>query len=100
MGISGVFYPISGFPEWLQWVGQAFPLYWLALGLRSAMLPDAMAVAEIGESWRHLETAAMLGLWAVAGILLAPLVLRRMARRQSGSVVKEQQRKAMQQRTT
>ncbi|MEV5504682.1 ABC transporter permease [Nonomuraea fuscirosea] len=100
MGISGVFYPISGFPEWLQWVGQAFPLYWLALGLRSAMLPEAMAVAEIGESWRHLETAAMLGLWAVAGFLLAPLVLRRMARRQSGSVVEEQRRKAMQQRTT
>ncbi|QYC38177.1 hypothetical protein Nocox_02725 [Nonomuraea coxensis DSM 45129] len=64
------------------------------------MLPDAMAVAEIGESWRHLETALMLGLWAVAGFLPAPLVLRRMARRQSGSAVEEQRRKAAQQRTT
>ncbi|KAB2352564.1 ABC transporter permease [Actinomadura rudentiformis] len=96
MSISGVFYPLSSFPEWLQWVAQAFPLYWMGLGLRSAMLPDAMAAAEIGDSWRHLETAAMLGVWALAGLVLAPIMLRRMARRESGSTVAARRHKAQQ----
>lgn len=85
--ISGVFYPVTAMPEWLQWVAQVFPVYWLGLGLRSALLPDALAVAEIGESWRHLATAGALGAWAVLGFALAPAVLRRMARRESGSAV-------------
>ncbi|MFD2797727.1 ABC transporter permease [Promicromonospora vindobonensis] len=84
---SGIFYPITALPEWLQWVGQAFPYYWLGLGARSAMLPDAMASVEIGESWRTAETFAVLGVWAVLGLVLAPIVLRRMARRESGSTV-------------
>jgi ABC-2 type transport system permease protein len=46
-----------------------------------------MAAAEIGGSWRTLETFMMLGAWAALGLLLAPSVLRRMARRQSGSAV-------------
>lgn len=87
VAVSGVFYPITALPGWLQAVGQAFPLYWLGLGLRSAMLPDALAVAEIGGSWRHLETVVVLGAWAVVGFALAPVVLRRMARRESGSSV-------------
>jgi ABC-2 type transport system permease protein len=77
------------------WVAQAFPLYWLGLGLRSAMLPEAMAAAEVGESWRHLETIGVLGLWAVAGFALAPVVLRQMARRESGSTVAARRQKAM-----
>ncbi|SEG53669.1 ABC-2 type transport system permease protein [Thermomonospora echinospora] len=96
MGVSGVFYPISALPEWLQWVAQLFPLYWLGLGLRSAMLPQTMAAAEVGESWRHLETIGVLGLWAVAGLALAPFVLRRMARRESGSAVAARRQQAMQ----
>lgn len=84
---SGIFYPITALPEWLQWVGQAFPYYWLGLGARSAMLPDAMASVEIGESWRTAEMFAVLGAWAVLGMVLAPIVLRRMARRESGSTV-------------
>lgn len=84
---SGIFYPITALPEWLQWVGQIFPYYWLGLGARSAMLPDALASVEIGESWRTLEMFAVLGAWAVLGMVLAPVVLRRMARRESGSTV-------------
>jgi ABC-2 type transport system permease protein len=87
IGISGVFYPLTAFPVWLQWIGQAFPIYWLGLGMRSALLPEAMAVAEVGGSWRHLETVGMLGVWVIMGFLGAPIVLRRMARRQSGSRV-------------
>jgi ABC-2 type transport system permease protein len=84
---SGIFYPITELPEWLQWVGQAFPYYWLGLGARSAMLPESMVTAEIGESWRTFEMFAVLGVWAVIGMVLAPIVLRRMARRESGSTV-------------
>ena len=37
-------------------------------------------------SWRTLETVLVLFAWAVAGSLIAPVVVRRMARRQSGQV--------------
>lgn len=86
---SGIFYPITVLPTWLQWVGQAFPFYWVGLGARSAMLPGEMAVAEIGQSWRTVEMFAVLGAWAAIGLLLAPILLRRMARRQSGSALAE-----------
>jgi hypothetical protein len=43
------------------------------------------AGVEIGGSWRLLQTTLVLGVWAVAGLILAPIVLRRMARRESGS---------------
>ena len=94
--ISGIYFPLSKLPEWLQTVGQLFPVYWLGLGLRAALLPAEAVAAEIGESWRHLETAGVLGAWAVAGLLLAPSVLRRMARRESGAAMAERHRKAMQ----
>lgn len=100
VAISGIFYPITGFPVWLQWIAQVFPIYWLGLGMRSALLPASLASVEIGESWRHLETVGVLGIWAVVGLVLAPVVLRRMARRESGSSVAERREKAMRQRWT
>jgi ABC-2 type transport system permease protein len=39
--------------------------------------------------------AAVLGARAVAGLVLAPIVLRRMARRESGSSVAKRREKAM-----
>jgi ABC-2 type transport system permease protein len=93
---SGIFYPINNFPVWLQGLAQAFPIYWLGLGMRSALLPDTMSAVEIGGSWRHLETFGVLGVWAVAGLVLAPIVLRRMARRESGSRVAERRERAIQ----
>ncbi|MFJ9742956.1 ABC transporter permease [Streptomyces sp. NPDC101166] len=96
IGISGIYFPLSKMPEWLQIVGQVFPVYWLGLGLRAALLPAAAVAAEVGDSWRAAQTAAVLGAWAVAGLLLAPSVLRRMARRESGAAMAERHRKAMQ----
>jgi ABC-2 type transport system permease protein len=96
IAISGVFYPITVLPGWLQAVAQAFPIYWLGLGMRSALLPPEAVAVEIGDSWRHLETVAVLGAWAVAGLLIAPLVLRRMARRESGSRVADRRERALQ----
>jgi ABC-2 type transport system permease protein len=87
MGVSGIFFPITILPTWLQWVAQAFPVYWLGLGVRSAMLPAAAVAGEIGQSWRTAEMFAVLGVWAVVGLLLAPILLRRMARHQSGSAL-------------
>jgi ABC-2 type transport system permease protein len=96
IAISGIFYPLAVLPEWVQWIAQAFPIYWLGLGMRSALLPDAAVAVEIGETWRHLETIGVLGAWAILGLLLAPIVLRRMARRESGSSVAERREKALQ----
>ncbi|GAA4088717.1 ABC transporter permease [Actinomadura miaoliensis] len=85
MLISGVMFPITALPEPVRWVAQAFPLYWQGLGLRSVFLPDSMLAAEIGGGWRPAQTAAVLGAWAVAGLLLAPPLLRRAARRESAA---------------
>ncbi|MBM7831473.1 ABC-2 type transport system permease protein [Agromyces cerinus] len=95
IAISGIFAPITGLPEWLQWIAQVFPIYWLGLGMRASFLPDGAVVVEIGESWRQLETAAVLGAWAIVGLVLAPMVLRRMTRRESGSRVAERREQAL-----
>ncbi|MBE8516370.1 ABC transporter permease [Amycolatopsis sp. H6(2020)] len=94
--ISGIFYPITALPEWVQGIAQVFPMYWLGLGMRSALLPDSTVVVEIGQSWRPLPTLAVLVAWSVIGLALAPVLLRRMARRESGSSVAERREKAMQ----
>ncbi len=75
---------------------KVFPLYWLGLGTRSALLPAGLASVEIGHSWRHLATFGVLGAWAVAGLLVAPILLRRVARRESGSSVAARREKALQ----
>jgi ABC-2 type transport system permease protein len=63
--------------------------------MRSALLPSGMAVVEIGHSWRQLATFGVLSAWAVFGLLVAPVVLRRMARRESGSSVAARRELAM-----
>ncbi|WP_439678567.1 ABC transporter permease [Embleya sp. MST-111070] len=96
IGISGIFYPITSMPDWVQWIAQVFPVYWLGLGMRAALLPDSAVDVEIGDSWRQWETVGVLGAWAVVGLVLAPIVLRKMARRESGSSVAERRERAMQ----
>jgi ABC-2 type transport system permease protein len=82
-------------PQWVQWIAQVFPMYWLGLGMRSALLPAGAVSVEIAGSWRHLETVGVLGAWAVVGLVLAPIVLGRMARRESGSSVAERRERAL-----
>lgn len=94
--ISGIFYPITALPVWVQDIAQVFPMYWLGLGMRSALLPDGAVVVEIGQSWRPVATVAVLLAWAVLGFALAPVLLRRMARREAGSSVAQRRQKAMQ----
>ncbi|WP_250002068.1 ABC transporter permease [Actinoplanes sp. M2I2] len=95
VAISGIFYPITAMPGWLQGIAQIFPIYWLGLGMRSVFLPDALASVELAGSWRHLETFGVLAVWAVLGLALAPALLRRMARRESGSAVAARRRRAL-----
>jgi ABC-2 type transport system permease protein len=96
IAISGTFYPITSMPQWVQWVAQVFPMYWLGLGMRSALLPASAVTVELGQSWRQLETLGVLVAWALPGVILAPIVLRRMARRESGSGVAIRREKALQ----
>ena len=82
--VVSVFLPIALLPPWLQLFVQAFPVYWVGLGVRSAMFPMEMVAAELGK-WGTVELFAVPAVWAAFGLLLAPILLRRMARRQSGS---------------
>ena len=96
VAISGIFYPLAALPGWLQWVGQTTPIYWLGLGMRSALLPDAATTIEITGSWRSWETMGMLAGWAFLGLLVAPTLLRRMARRESGSRAADRREQVLQ----
>ncbi|GAA4233312.1 ABC-2 type transport system permease protein [Streptosporangium album] len=91
MVTSGVMLPVTFMPEVVQWISQAFPLYWQGLGLRAAFMPDAMLAVEIGQSWRLPWVGAALATWTVAGMLLAPGLIRRVTRRESGSRLAERQ---------
>lgn len=93
--VSGFFSPIATMPVWGQWIAQVFPVYWVGLGTRSALLPESSVGAELGATWRPWEMYGVLGIWAVVGLVVAPLVLRRVARRQSGSKVAQARDRAL-----
>lgn len=85
--LSGLFFPLSAMPGWLQWLGQATPLYWIGHAFRAVLLPQEAAAAELGGEFRLGLALLILLAWAVVGLIVAPILLRRMARRQSGSTV-------------
>jgi ABC-2 type transport system permease protein len=93
--ISGIFYPITHLAGWLQAIGQIFPVYWLGLGFRAALLPAHLASVELNGSWRLPYVLLTLLLWSALGLAAAPPVLRRMARRESGSRVAARRERAM-----
>ncbi len=49
--ISGVYLQFSMLPEWMQNLASAFPLKWMAQGMRAAFLPDEFKVLEQHGSW-------------------------------------------------
>ncbi len=95
VAVSGIFYPITHLAGWLQAVGQLFPVYWLGLGMRAALLPPGLAAVELDGSWRLPYVLLVLVVWSVIGLVAAPAVLRRMARRESGSRVAARRERAM-----
>ena len=96
IAISGIFYPITGMPDWVHPIAMVFPVYWLGAGMRDALLPEAAGAAELGCQFHTWETFGVLGLWAVVGLAVAPRVLRAMARRESGSAVESRKQAALQ----
>jgi ABC-2 type transport system permease protein len=38
MFLSGIIFPISQLPGWMQWIGRAMPLYYAADALRKVMI--------------------------------------------------------------
>lgn len=68
--ISGVFFQFSQVPEWLQTIAALFPLKWMAQGLRSVFLPDALAAQEPAGTWELGRVALVLAAWCVIGLLL------------------------------
>ncbi|MEO3975276.1 ABC transporter permease [Streptomyces sp. CAU 1734] len=82
---SGTVFPATSLPLPVQRAAAVFPLKWTAQGLRSALLPDSARAAEAAGSWELPTVALVLTAWAVLGFLLAIPLLRRAARRESGS---------------
>jgi ABC-2 type transport system permease protein len=62
---SGVWIPVDQLPQWLETVGKVFPLYHLALGLQTALAPNAKG------SGLNAENVAILAIWALAGARIA-----------------------------
>ncbi|MEU6859278.1 ABC transporter permease [Glycomyces sp. NPDC046736] len=89
IGISGIFYPLAAYPAWLQSFAEVFPVYWIGLGMRAAMLPEGMAAVELGGQWRLGQAFAVLAVWAAVTLLLAVPLLKRMARKESGAALKD-----------
>ncbi|GAA2685064.1 ABC transporter permease [Streptomyces lunalinharesii] len=91
---SGAMFPLTTLPTVVQNIASVFPLRWMAQGLRASLLPDAARAAEPAGSWQLPTVAAVLAAWAVLGFLLAVPLLRRAARRESGSRLTARQSKA------
>ncbi|MFG1605282.1 ABC transporter permease [Actinoplanes sp. NPDC049265] len=76
---SGIFVPITALPTWVATAAKVFPVYWLGEGMRGATLA--------GGTWQLSTAALILGAWSLAGLVAAPVLLRRMSRLESGSRV-------------
>jgi ABC-2 type transport system permease protein len=68
--ISGVFFVFTDLPGWMQTIGSIFPLKWLAQGMRSVFLPPSFEAAEASGSWQLWQTALILALWTIVGLVL------------------------------
>jgi len=74
--ISGVYLPFSQLPDWLQNVAGAFPLKWMAQGMRSVFLPDGFEAAEPGGVWNLAGVAIVTLLWLVVGLVVCRVTFR------------------------
>jgi ABC-2 type transport system permease protein len=74
--ISGIFFQFSEIPTWMQTFAAIFPLKWMAQGLRSVFLPDALAADEPAGSWELGRVALVLGIWCVVGLVLCVRTFR------------------------
>ena len=64
--VSGVYYPVSVLPEWMQAISVISPATYALRGIRSAILDGAAPVDVWGDIWPLLIIGAVsipLGLW-------------------------------------
>ena len=74
--MSGVYLDFNDLPEWLQGFASFFPLKWIAQGMRSVFLPDEFKANEVGGEWFLDQTAIVLGIWLILGVLIAVTTFR------------------------
>jgi ABC-2 type transport system permease protein len=74
--ISGVYLPFSQLPEWLQNVANAFPLKWMAQGMRAVFLPETFESAEPGGEWNLIGVFIATSAWLVVGLVVCRLTFR------------------------
>ncbi|NJC23191.1 ABC-2 type transport system permease protein [Arthrobacter pigmenti] len=74
--ISGVYFPFSQIPDWLRAIADLTPLRWTASGMRSVFLPAGWETVEPGGIWNLGMAAVVIGVWLVAGLVLARLFFR------------------------
>jgi ABC-2 type transport system permease protein len=73
--ISGVYVPFFLVPPWLQDIAAVFPLEWMCRGMRAVFVPHAVAL-EPGQPWQPGQTALVLSVWVVAGLVLCLTTFR------------------------
>ena len=64
--VSGVYYPVSVLPTWMQWLSTISPATYALRGMRSAILEGAGVAALWGDIWPLLVIGAVavpLGFW-------------------------------------
>lgn len=83
--VSGLVVPLSMCPDWMKAVGQVSPLFWLGQLFRMGMLPDSAGVLEVAGRFRPGAAAANLAVWTGVGVVLAPILLKRLTRRAVGT---------------
>lgn len=74
--ISGVYIAFAGLPEWLRNIASAFPLKWLAQGMRAVFLPSEFEAVEPSGSWDLPLIALACGLWLVVGLIVVRVTFR------------------------
>jgi ABC-2 type transport system permease protein len=74
--ISGVYLQFSLLPVWLQNVASAFPLKWMAQGMRAVFLPSNFDTVEQGGTWNLPGVAIALSIWLVVGLVAARFTFR------------------------
>lgn len=78
--ISGVYFPFTTLPKFMQEIAAIFPLKWMCQGLRSVFLPNAALTAEPADSWEHWKVALILLAWGIAGLYLCLTSFRWLSR--------------------
>ncbi len=79
--LSGIYFPFSQIPAWVQTFSGFFPLRWIAQAMRSVFLPDFMVAQEPGQTWGLGTGALVMGAWLVVGLALAFRFFRWQARK-------------------